>query len=182
MDDVELEALRKADAFLDKLSDEMAAAQAIKASAPTPSPDATAAKTEHAPKKQKARSGRARIPMAGALVEPARPKPKVPKASVMETASEHQAMQDFSAPCTPKAAEPPVELGVTIKPLTKDPPYSAETQALFETRGNVWVNKKVPRKTALDMWDEMDAKKAAEEEANKAEKKTAEGGENKAAQ
>lgn len=167
MNEVEREALRQADEFLAKLSAEAESSQAMAASAPAPSPQPTAAKTDHATKKLKTKSGRARIPTLGALAEPARPKPKAPKASLAEPASEDEGMRDSSAPCTPKAAEPPVELGVTIKPLVKDPPYSAETLALFKTRNNVWVNK-VPRKTALDMWDEMDAKKAAEEGANQA--------------
>ncbi|KAM4056862.1 hypothetical protein HRG_003725 [Hirsutella rhossiliensis] len=179
MNEVELEALRQADAFLAKLSAEAGAAQAMAASAPAPPPQSTAAKSDHAPKKLKTRSGRARIPTLGALVEPARPKPKAPKVPAVEPTDEDQEMGDSGAPSTPKAAEPPVELGVTTMPLTKDGPFSAETLALFETRGNVWVNQ-VPRKTALEMWDEMDAKKAAEEEANKAGNKAAEEGENKA--
>lgn len=78
------------------------------------------------------------------------------------------------------AAEPAVKLGALAKPLTMDPPLSTETKAQVASGGGGVRARKMLRKTALEMWDEMDAKKAAEEEATEAKGRLA-GAEDKAA-
>lgn len=50
---------------------------------------------------------------------------------------------------------PPIELGKTIKSLERHYPYSDEVLKLSRHRENVWVNKPA-RRTALEMWDEME--------------------------
>ncbi|POR33029.1 Uncharacterized protein TPAR_06772 [Tolypocladium paradoxum] len=171
MSAVEREALRKADEFLARLSNEVAMETATRQ--PAPASVLESATAGHAAKKQMTKSGRGRIPVLGALVEPARPKPKAPPAASSSADAE---MEDSGPPASTVEAEPSVELGVTTKPVVRESGYAAATQALFKNRDNVWVNR-APRKTALEMWDEMDAKKA---EVEKAEEKAA--GEKKAAE
>ncbi|KAJ6444526.1 Major facilitator superfamily transporter [Purpureocillium lavendulum] len=149
MNEAELEALRKADEFLARLSGELALEKSMRESeaAATPAPHVPAAMPEPAPKRRKKLN---RIPVLGQLVEPAKPKPK-------------------PRPLKPKPTEAPaahmvppvaVKLGETEKPVAAEPQYSLATQELFQDRGNVWMNK-VPRRKALEMWEEDDAERAA---------------------
>ncbi|KND93170.1 hypothetical protein TOPH_02230 [Tolypocladium ophioglossoides CBS 100239] len=166
MSEVEREALRKADDFLARLSNEVAMETSTRL--PAPASVLETATIGHAAKKQMTKTGRGRIPVLGALVEPARLKPKAPPAAASSAEVE---MEDSGPPTGTAEAEPLVELGVTTKPVVNDSGYAVATQALFQNRDNVWVNR-APRKTALEMWDEMDAKAAEEKKA--AEKKAAE--------
>ncbi|KJZ79880.1 hypothetical protein HIM_00594 [Hirsutella minnesotensis 3608] len=141
----EREALRQADAFLARLSDECAegVAPPVKAD------------NFRIPEMPKPKKNRQRIPMQGALVEPAKPKPKIQPA---KSATEDPTMADAAPP------------GMPVKEATASGPNAASgaaagtaLQALFKNQDSAWVNpRKVKRKTALEMWDEVDAKKAAE--------------------
>ncbi|PHH84765.1 hypothetical protein CDD83_1427 [Cordyceps sp. RAO-2017] len=144
MTPVEREALRRADEFLATLSWE--AEEKQKRGDP-------AGPVEKAAPKELPRPGRDRIPMQGELAEPAKPK---------------AAPRGQTAAAAPEPADARIIPGVTLKPLPTDSPHSAAIQELFKNHKNFW-GERVKRKTALEMWDELDAKAAAAEEKRKAE-------------
>ena len=117
---------------------------------------------EPAPRKQMAKTRRRRIPVLGALIEPAHSKPKTPPAAASDG---HVETENSGLPLDTATAEPqqPVELGVTTKPKFIESSNAAKALAmpLLQNRDNVGV-RRPPRKTALQMWDETDARKAEE--------------------
>ncbi|PFH62351.1 hypothetical protein XA68_13945 [Ophiocordyceps unilateralis] len=153
MNEIERSALHDADAFLDRLSLDIAAAKrAAQAKAAADAATAQGDQMEAAPKANK---GRGRIPMLGQLAEPARPKPKGQAANDVE-------MTDRS---------PPGKLPGKSEATDQPPKGKTTLEKLFANRPNKVHNPKVKRKTALEMWDEIDAKKEAEERENNGEGK-----------
>ena len=135
MTEVEKKALQQADEFLARLSAEAAAKQLSRSDKPEPA--AAQQVAQQAPKRQKKKKSLG----LGQVDEPGKPKAK--------------------AKATPAAESAEVEVGTTNKPVAGQPQYATAIQSLFQGRENPWINRS-RRRTALDMWNEDDAERAAE--------------------
>lgn len=153
MNATQLKALREADAFLDDLAISMAKAQkaaeeaAARGEPPTPP-------TQYVPTGPKSSGTRNRVPMGGQLVEPGRPKPKVQPAEDVE-------MTDS---CSPEKLPKEAQTAAEVKAGDKAPKVKSILEKVIEREGLIHYPK-VKRKTALEMWDEVDARREAEEAA-----------------
>ncbi|PHH76567.1 hypothetical protein CDD80_1428 [Ophiocordyceps camponoti-rufipedis] len=159
MNATQLKALREADAFLDDLSISMAkakkAADEAAARGEPPAPP-----TQYVPTGPKSSGRRNRIPMGGQLVEPGRPKPKVKPAEDAKPAEDVEMTESSSPEKQPKEAQ--------TAAAVKDDNLSPWAKFLLDKaaeRDALNPRPKAKRKTAMEMWDEVDARREAEEAA-----------------
>ncbi|RDA90879.1 hypothetical protein CP533_3225 [Ophiocordyceps camponoti-saundersi (nom. inval.)] len=161
MNDVERKALIEADAFLDSLAEELTIKNAAAARNPAPVSESTGSGSQTSNTEGRPNKKRDRIPVLGELVEPTKPKAK------LSPVDEDATMTGGGPPLPNQQVTLPTRPAGEVGQSSTENSFIRE---LFSKHENVIRNPKVKRKTALEMWDEHDAKLAAEEAESAVEK------------